>query len=331
MATDADVATPHAADPGAATRLCRRLGWRRLRIAAVLIWVASVVAAIATLGLPTDTRSLAEIILPGLLITGIGRGWRRAGQVLLDWLPFVAVLLLYNHTRSIAGGLGVPVHEADVLHAEKWLFGGVEPTVWLQRHLYDPHQVRWYDVLCTLVYTSHFLATPILAAVLWLRDRTAWLHYVVRVIVLSVLALATYILFPEAPPWLAARDGLSPPVARLSPRGWEFLSDLHLNDTLARAQADGSNPVAAMPSLHTALATLVAITLMAQIRSRWRWLLVLYPLAMAFTLVYTGEHYVLDLVAGVLYTLVVHAGVSRWEARRDRMRAADTDTSGVPV
>jgi membrane-associated phospholipid phosphatase len=89
---------------------------------------------------------------------------------------------------------------------------------------------------------------------------------------------------------------------------------------LAKAQTDGSNPVAAMPSLHTAFATLVALTIAARFRSRWRYLLVLYPVAMGFTLVYCGEHYVLDLVAGVVYALAAHFALNRWEARRDRRR-----------
>jgi membrane-associated phospholipid phosphatase len=90
---------------------------------------------------------------------------------------------------------------------------------------------------------------------------------------------------------------------------------------LARAQDDGSNPVAAMPSLHTAFAVLVALMIGARLRSRWRYLLALYPVAMGFTLVYTGEHYVLDLIAGVVYALVVHAALNRWEARRAARRA----------
>jgi membrane-associated phospholipid phosphatase len=46
---------------------------------------------------------------------------------------------------------------------------------------------------------------------------------------------------------------------------------------------------------------------------------------MGFTLVYTGEHYVLDLVAGVLYALAVHAALNRWEARRAGRRGATQD------
>jgi membrane-associated phospholipid phosphatase len=215
----------------------------------------------------------------------------------------------------------VPLHEKDVLDAEKWLFGGVEPTVWLQQHLYHPPHVYWYDVFCTLVYTSHFLATPVLAAVLWLRDRRQWLRYISRVVVLAVAGLITYCVFPEAPPWLAAQDGLSPAVGRLSARGWIALHASNVNQALANAQKDGSNPVAAMPSLHTAFAVMVAIAIGWRFRSRWRWLLVLYPMAMGFTLVYCGEHYVLDLLAGALYAVVVHLGLTAWERRRARKRA----------
>jgi membrane-associated phospholipid phosphatase len=183
--------------------------------------------------------------------------------------------------------------------------------------------VHWYDALCTLVYTSHFLATPVLAAVLWLRDRTAWLRYISRVVVLAVAGLVTYCFFPESPPWMAAQNGLSAPVARLSARGWIWLHASNLNDVLANAQKEGSNPVAAMPSLHTAFAVLVAITIGARLRSRWRWLLVLYPMAMGFTLVYCGEHYVLDLVVGAIYAVVVHLALTRWERRRAARRSGD--------
>jgi membrane-associated phospholipid phosphatase len=276
----------------------------------VLAWIT------VDYGVPTARIALALIIMVGLGLTSIGRGWRSALQVVIDWLPFTAVLLLYDRTRGVADGLGISLHEQDILDAEKWLFGGTEPTLWLQQQLYDAAHVHWYDALVTLVYTSHFLATPVLAAVLWLRDRTLWLSYISRVIVLAVAGLLTYCLFPEAPPWMAARDGLTEPVARLSARGWIWLHAGNLNDLLARAQEDGANPVAAMPSLHVAFAVLVAVTIGARLRSRWRWLLVLYPVAMGFTLVYTGEHYVLDLVVGAAYAIGVHLLLNRWDRRR---------------
>lgn len=294
----------------------RSARWRLVRRAAYAAYFAVLTAIVIKTGVPTGRAALAVIIISGLLLTSIGHGWRKSAQVVLDWLPFTAVLLLYDRTRGIADALGTGLHEKDILDAEKWLFGGVEPTVWLQQHLYDPAHVYWYDALCTLVYTTHFLATPVLAAILWLRDRALWVRYISRVVLLAVAGLVTYCLFPEAPPWYAADHGLSAPVERLSARGWIWLHASNINDVLANAQKEGSNPVAAMPSLHTAFAVLVAIMIGVRLRSRWRWLLALYPMAMGFTLVYCGEHYVLDLVFGALYAVAVHLGLNAWERRR---------------
>ncbi|GAB2466333.1 phosphatase PAP2 family protein [Jatrophihabitans fulvus] len=316
----------------------RALPWRRVRIAAYLLYAAALLVLVIVDGVPTGRVLIAAIIVVGLLLTRIGLGWRAAGRVVLDWLPFSAVLMLYDRTRAAADAIGLPVHVGDVLDVEKTLFGGGStiPTVWLQQHLYDPGTVHWYDVACTLIYTSHFLMTPVLAAVLWLRSRPLWLSYIVRVVALSAAGLVTYVLFPQAPPWYAYADGLTEPIARLSSRGWIPLGLGGVQQSLETAQKVSANPVAAMPSLHTAFAVLAAIFVISHLRSRWRWLALLYPFAMGFTLVYTGEHYVIDLVAGALYAVVVHLLVSRWEARRARRRAvavpveADGTPAGAP-
>jgi membrane-associated phospholipid phosphatase len=82
-----------------------------------------------------------------------------------------------------------------------------------------------------------------------------------------------------------------------------------------------------MPSLHTAFAVLVAITIGARLRTKWRWLLALYPVAMGFTLVYCGEHYVLDLVFGVFYALAVHWALAAWEKRRSGAAAGPSSAT----
>jgi membrane-associated phospholipid phosphatase len=60
-----------------------------------------------------------------------------------------------------------------------------------------------------------------------------------------------------------------------------------------------------MPSLHTGVAPTIALYGVWRLTSRWRWLLLLYPLAMGTTLVYFGEHYVVDLLAGALLACLV--------------------------
>jgi membrane-associated phospholipid phosphatase len=297
--------------------------WRRIRRWVTAAYAAALIWIVVTDGVPTGRTNLMAIIIIGLAITSLGHGWRRLVRVLLDWLPFTLVLMVYDISRGVANAISLPLHEHDVASAESWLFGGHVPTVWLQDHFYDANAVHWYDAVATLVYTTHFLTTPILAAVLWLWNRHVWIGYIIRVIALSVAGLVTYVLFPEAPPWLAARDGLIDPVSRLSARGWIWLHAGNLQHVLDNAQRDGPNPVAAMPSLHTAFATLAALYLGTRLASRWRYLLALYPVAMGLVLVYTGEHYVLDVVVGAAYAVAVHVLVTRWERSRAELAAAN--------
>lgn len=294
----------------------RTLGWPRLRLGLGAVYVTALVYLLVADGVPTSRGPIAFLVIAGLAITCLGRGWRRLLLVVLDWLPFTLVLMLYDKSRSLATSVGLPLHEGDIASAEAWLFGGHVPSVWLQQHFYDPAQVHWYDALATLVYSTHFVVTPLLAAVLWVRARRLWVCYISRVVLLSCAGLVTYVLFPEAPPWLAARDGVIGGVHRLSAVGWSYLHVGYAHRALVGAQRDGSNPVAAMPSLHVAFAFLAALMLARQLHSSRRWLLMLYPAAMGLTLVYTGEHYVLDLVAGIGYALAVDAVVGRWERWR---------------
>jgi hypothetical protein len=79
------------------------------------------------------------------------------------------------------------------------------------------------------------------------------------------------------------------------------------------------NQVAAMPSLHAGLAIFVACWGILRLGSAWRWLLLLYPGAMTFMLVYYAEHYVLDVLAGYAIVAVVMLGWGWWE-RQGRSR-----------
>jgi membrane-associated phospholipid phosphatase len=305
--------------------------WRTVRRTGAVVYFGALTWIVMDEGVPTGRLPLMLITVVGLAIASLGYGWRRMGRVVLDWLPFTLVLMAYDQSRVVATMVNLPLHEQDIASAESWLFGGHIPAVWMQDEFYTPTAVHWYDAVATLVYASHFIATPALAAVLWLRNRGIWLAYITRVIVLAFAGLVTYVLFPEAPPWLAARDGLIDPVARISARGWIWLHAGNVHEILDNAQRDGANPVAAMPSLHVAFATLVALFIAPYIALRWRYLAAVYPVAMGVVLVYTGEHYVLDLVVGVAYALIVHALVSRWERGRAGAISKDEEKEAVAV
>ncbi|WP_324273230.1 phosphatase PAP2 family protein [Blastococcus brunescens] len=194
-------------------------------------------------GLPTDRVVLLGWVVAGLTLYAVVDGPRRVGRLLVDWLPLVALLLAYDASRGLADGFGATVHVAELATADRWLSGGSLPTVVLQQHW----QADWWKAVASLVYASHFVVTPVVLGVLWIRDRDRWKTFAGLVVGLSAAGLLTYVLYPAAPPWLAAKDGVIEPVRRLSGAGWEVLGLPRAGALLADSQGQ-VNQVAAVPS-----------------------------------------------------------------------------------
>ncbi|QIG43071.1 inositol phosphorylceramide synthase [Nocardioides anomalus] len=173
-------------------------------------------------------------------------------------------------------------------------------------------RLRWWDYLTSATYASHFVVGLGLAGVLWLRDRALWLSWIRRYVTIAYLALAGYIVFPMAPPWMASRDGLLPPLARMSSYA---LHDLGLERT-TMVFGGLANKTAAMPSLHTGFSCLVALWAVTRLRAWWRWVFLLYPALMAGALVYSGEHYLVDTLFGCLIAGLAMLIGAWWDRRR---------------
>jgi hypothetical protein len=291
--------------------------WAGVRRAAFALYVAGFVVASQQRGLPVDRESVILWICGALAISCLGRPWRRSLQIVLDWLPVAAFLLVYDLSRGIADTLGSPVQFRPQLDAERFLFAGTTPTVWLQERFVAPAHVQWWEVPVSLLYVSHFFVPFVLAGVLWARDRPRWVAWMRRFISLSFAGLATYIALPAAPPWLADRAGLIPDVQRTASRGWWELDLGIAGDLIDKGQAT-ANAVAAVPSLHAAFALLAVAFVWRSVAAPWRILLALYPLGMGFALVVSAEHYAVDVLLGWVYVAAVMVACSRWERRRGR-------------
>jgi membrane-associated phospholipid phosphatase len=287
-----------------------------LRPYAFGLYVVGLVLWTAAYGIPVQRELVILWTCGALACASIGRPPREILQLVIDWLPIVAVLWVYDLTRGAADSMGIGIHYHVMIDVDSFVFGGEVPTEWLQDRLYDPGVVNWWDVLFTFTYTSYFIVPFALAGYFWARDRPAFHRFTRRLVTLALCGLATYILFPAAPPWLAGEMGLIGEVHRTTGKGWEVVS-VGTASLFSKGQAS-SNLVAAVPSLHTAFVTLVALFLWSRVRRRWlRPLLLLYPLLMGLTLMATGEHYFFDVALGWIYAGAVMAGWTLWERRRE--------------
>jgi hypothetical protein len=286
-------------------------GWS-VRVVPPIAWGFFTLIVVATAGVPDSQSVLLVWLGLAMIVFTLREPRRRLTRLIRDWSPFVGVLVVYDRLRGIADGLLFPAHTLPQIRLEEALFGRPVPTVWLQEHLWHgAGDVRWWDYAVWLVYLSHFVATPVLAGVLWVFLHRHFSRFAAMVCALAAFGFATYVVFPAAPPWLAAQHGQLGPAHRLVPVVWAHVP-IHNFDSLFTHGVKFANNVAAVPSLHAAYALLVTLYLWRICPVWTRPLLALYPPAMTFALVYAGEHYVVDCIAGWLYAALVFVAVDRW-------------------
>jgi len=288
--------------------------WALVRRCALALYLVVLVVWSAVYGIPVQRELVIAWVCGALVCVSIGRDPRQILQLALDWSPIVIVLLAYDFTRGAADSFGIGAHVHPMIDFDRFVFFGDTPTEWLQARVHQPGVVNAWDVAFTLVYTSYFIVPFALAGFLWARERPAFLAFTRRLVTLALAGVTTYILFPAAPPWMAAEMGLLEGVHRTTAEGWQVLG---VGTVGLFSKGQGSvNLVAAVPSLHSAFTALVAMFLWNRVRPRLRPLLALYPLAMGVTLIATGEHYFFDVLLGWLYAGAVMAAWGWWEARR---------------
>jgi hypothetical protein len=304
---------------------------RLLRWGGPIVYAAALGLYLWEDGLPLSRDRLLMWILLGLLafsLTNV-KGWVRS--VVLEWIPFALILWAYDLLRGQADGLFFDAHVLPQLRADEFLFGGTAPTVTLQNHLWDPLHIHWYDYGAWLVYVSYFVGTYLVAALLWWINRPLFRRYVVTVSVIALMGFTTYALFPAAPPWMASQLGAMEPSTRAIGIIWSHIPIAHFN-TLFEKGTQYANSVAAVPSLHAAYTLLITLFLWKLV-PRWaRVPLALYPWAMAFALVYTAEHYFVDILLGWIYCVIAFVAVKvaadRLAERRNR---AEPEPESAPA
>ena len=304
-------------------------------------------------GIPLEREQLIGWFLVGSVIWSLGRDRREVWFAVVGWGALGACFVLYDYTRGAIDNLwGDPtripglagtvpaqsLHNADrIITAERALGFGRLPTEWLQGWFYHPDVpavgrarpisgAPLWEVAPALCYLSHFLVVYLVALIMWIRNRRRWVDWVRALVTLIVLGVLGYLIFPTAPPWLAAQDGLVGAVHR---PGTRALTHIHLEiaDRVWNKGKGSINIVAAMPSLHFGFTTLVAFFFWRMARPWQRVILAAYPCLMLFTLAYGGEHYVLDCVAGGLLAWLAVWGNRRFDTWRAARRVETPDYS----
>lgn len=260
------------------------------------------------------------------------RGRDVALYVLQMWAFTIAHELPYDDPEALRRRL----RTRYPIVADRLLGAGRLPTIRLQDALGNPGSVTALDRALSLAHWSWFLEPHLALLFVQRRHVERFPRAARQMAAVYDLGCAIYWAVPTAPPWWAAEQGLiEGPVERIPAA---VAADLGTSEPAGPASGDvaaaspgvrrlmvdvgeqfwgrawdplydslGGNPWAAMPSLHFATSLLAALLLaeIGPIAGAVGWG---YALTLGFALVYLGEHYVTDLVAGAGLVVAVRRG-----------------------
>jgi membrane-associated phospholipid phosphatase len=200
---------------------------------------------------------------------------------------YIAGLVLHAYLRGAADDVrGVTYSPAGI---EQALFHGV-PSLWLQHWLPESGIAKW---LAVFIHASWFYGPIVLALLVLARcGRLSVAHLLALHLTVLFTADLAYIAFPTRPPWM------------------DFELTRVVNLVYGNATEVDANPVAAFPSLHIAVPVLYALWFARQrdpVLRRLAPLLAAWAVAVAWSVVYGGEHYLVDALAGAAWAVAVYA------------------------
>jgi len=287
------------ADPGA--RLRRRPG---ALLIGSLVYLAAILGVMLWRGISIEP----EWVVLALLVIAVALG--RGLAFLADWGPFLILFFAYEAMRGFASKTGFAPHDLSGL--ERAVFGGSLPTLTLQRDFYHPGVVGPQDLVAMFFYFMHFPLPILVGFVFWLNSRGHYRRYIAALLLMSFIAFITYLFWPSATPWYQVQ-GVYKIIDRTVQVLWPnqyYVSGIY--------HSFNPNRFAAFPSLHAAFPALAAVYAWHRYRPL-SIVLILWSLAVLLSIVYLGEHYVVDALAGYVYVAVAAAlveGFRRWRARR---------------
>jgi membrane-associated phospholipid phosphatase len=244
--------------------------------------------------------------------TGLTRALALVSTTIAIAGVYIAGLVLHAYLRGAADDVrGIAYSPAGM---EQAIFHGM-PSLWLQDWLPESGVAKW---LAVFIHASWFYGPIVLALLVLARcGRLAVAHLLALHLALLFTADLVYIAFPTRPPWI------------------DFELTRVVNLVYGGATEADPNPVAALPSLHVAVPALYAIWFARQpdtVLRRLAPLLAAWAVAVAWSVVYGGEHYMVDALAGAAWAVAVYAafeGALRLAQAAARSLAGRGSSAGV--
>ncbi len=282
-------------------------GWR---IFAALVFPLYVLLTWKLIGLRGEHVLISALFMALFMINA------KTARFAMLALPFLCVGILYENLRFVLHLRG-EIHVGDLYAAEKALFsvGGLT-----YNEYFLAHPLVFFDLICGFAYLAYLGESFLFAGYLFFRDQDLLQRFAYAFLFVNLLGMITYLVYPAAPPWYVELHGtgVADLAALPSAAGAARFDELTGLNVFKSFYSRNANVFGAMPSLHCAYPTLVWLTTL-RMGPRWYVPAAAFALLIMFSAVYLRHHYVLDVIAGVVFAVVAYGSVvfvqRRWRLK----------------
>jgi hypothetical protein len=236
---------------------------------------------------PRTTRVVASPTQRGL--------WREVIVVL--WLYFVYDMI--NNLSNVKPDQAIARAES-VLRLEQRLH--LDCELWLNQWVVRHHTIA--TMLGNFYNLAHIWVTLALIVFLWFKRRSSYADLRNALVLFNVIGFVVFWTYPVAPPRMLGG----------------YVDVVETTRTLGSfhsgALANAANQLAAMPSLHIAWALWVVVAILRTLQGNaWRLVAAAHLVLTVVAVLGTGNHFVLDLLAGAVTAVVGFALAALWAER----------------
>ena len=237
-----------------------------------------------------------------VFVSGLYVAHPKTRQFIKDAAPLFGFLVLYDFFPIIPQSWWGIVLIEQPYHWEQSLFG-FQPAAWFQAHHF------WLlDLMGAFFYFLHFVSFLFFALFLWWRSPTHFKRFGWAFFLTNAAWMLTVLWIPTAAPWVVAQHGFAPPLLNLTgdAAGLLRFDQLVGRPFFENIYRSSHIVFGAFPSMHAAWPVLMLFGIRGLALKKLAVAITLYGLGMAFSAVYLGHHYGVDLIAGWSYAVAFY-------------------------
>lgn len=233
-------------------------------------------------------------------------GNEKTRKFIIGFSIFIVYWIIYDSMRILPNYEVSPVRIQEPYMLEKSLFGiSINDLVYTPNEYFDLVQTRFLDIVSGLFYLNWVPVPLAFGVYLYYKNKQLFTQYSLVFLFTNLLGFVIYYIYPAAPPWYVDLYGFELHLGvQGNSAGLARFDELTGIPVFAGLYNKNANVLAAIPSLHAAYPVIV---LYYGIRNKLGWfnlLFVLFMLGIWFAAVYSGHHYIIDVLLGAVVAVV---------------------------